>query len=161
MLPISPRSRRRSSSSVRRPRKLRSANLKRAPLPPHLPRIDIHNEPESTTCHCGCALKRIGEDVVEDVAEKLDNTPGTISVERHIRGKWVCDHCETLTQAPVPDQVIDKGLPTAGMLANVTVSKFADQAAASSRLPSLLHMHWRHAVMLGPKTVICTAPDGC
>lgn len=95
---------------------------KRAPIPPHLPRTDIHHEPESTTCRCGCTLKRIGE----DVAEKLDYTPGTISVERHIRGKWVCDHCETLTQAPVPAQVIDKGLPTAGMLAHVAVSKFAD-----------------------------------
>jgi transposase len=95
---------------------------KRAPLPPQLPRTDIHHEPESTTCRCGCTLKRIGE----DVAEKLDYTPGTISVERHIRGKWVCDHCETLTQAPVPAQVIDKGLPTAGMLAHVAVSKFAD-----------------------------------
>jgi transposase len=31
-------------------------------------------------------MKRIGE----DVAEKLDYTPGTFSVERHIRGKWVC-----------------------------------------------------------------------
>lgn len=95
---------------------------KRAPIPPQLPRTDIHHEPESTTCRCGCMLTRIGE----DVAEKLDYTPGTISVERHIRGKWVCDHCETLTQAPVPAQVIDKGLPTAGMLAHVAVSKFAD-----------------------------------
>ncbi|MBI5923817.1 MAG: IS66 family transposase zinc-finger binding domain-containing protein, partial [Betaproteobacteria bacterium] len=51
---------------------------KRAPIPPHLPRTDIHHEPDSATCHCGCALKRIGE----DVSEKLDYTPGTISVER-------------------------------------------------------------------------------
>lgn len=95
---------------------------KRAPLPPHLPRTEIRHEPESTTCRCGCALKRIGE----DVAEKLDYTPGTFTVERHIRGKWVCDRCETLTQAPVPAQVIDKGLATAGLLAQVMIAKFAD-----------------------------------
>lgn len=53
---------------------------KRAPIPPHLPRTEIHHEPESTTCRCGCAMKRIGE----DVAEKLDYTPGVITVERHI-----------------------------------------------------------------------------
>jgi len=41
---------------------------KRQTLPAHLPRREIHHEPESTTCNCGCALKRIGE----DVAEKLD-----------------------------------------------------------------------------------------
>jgi transposase len=95
---------------------------KRAPIPPHLPRTEIHHEPESTTCRCGCAMKRIGE----DVAEKLDYTPGLITVEKHIRGKWVCGQCETLIQAPVPAQVIDKGLPTAGMLAQVMIAKYAD-----------------------------------
>ncbi|AZD60990.1 Mobile element protein [Pseudomonas chlororaphis subsp. aurantiaca] len=48
------------------------------------------------------------------------------TVERHIRGKWVCDQCETLIQAPVPAQVIDKGIPTAGLLAHVMIAKFAD-----------------------------------
>lgn len=95
---------------------------KRLPIPPHLPRTEIHHEPESKTCRCGCQLKRIGE----DVSEKLDFIPGQITVEKHIRGKWVCDHCETLTQAPVPAQVIDKGLATAGMLAHVLIAKFAD-----------------------------------
>ena len=35
---------------------------KRKPLPPELPRTEIHHEPESTTCACGCQMKRIGED---------------------------------------------------------------------------------------------------
>jgi hypothetical protein len=34
--------------------------------------------------------------------------------------------CETLVQAPVPAQVIDKGLPTTGLLAHVLVAKYAD-----------------------------------
>jgi transposase len=48
------------------------------------------------------------------------------TVEQHIRGKWVGDDCETLIQAPVPDQVIDKGTPTAGLLAQVMVAKYSD-----------------------------------
>ena len=36
---------------------------KRQVLPANLPRTDIHHEPDSTTCQCGCQLKRIGEDV--------------------------------------------------------------------------------------------------
>ena len=68
---------------------------KREKLPAHLPRREIHHEPENTTCACGCALKRIGQ----DVAEKLDYAPGVFTVERHVRGKWVCAHCETLVQA--------------------------------------------------------------
>ena len=95
---------------------------KRAALPAGLPRVDIHHEPDSTTCGCGCQLKRIGE----DVSEKLDYTPGVFTVEQHIRGKWACAQCETLIQAPVPAQVIDKGIPTAGLLAQVLVAKYSD-----------------------------------
>jgi transposase len=95
---------------------------KRQPLPANLPRTDIHHEPDCTTCQCGCQLKRIGE----DVAEKLDYVPGVFSVERHIRGKWVCAQCETLTQAAVDAHIIDKGIPTTGLLAQVLVAKFAD-----------------------------------
>ncbi|WP_455231350.1 IS66 family transposase [Geopseudomonas aromaticivorans] len=95
---------------------------KRAALPPQFPRTLIHHEPDTTQCACGCQLKRIGE----DVSEKLDYTPGVFTVERHIRGKWVCAQCETLIQAPVPAQVIDKGIPTAGLLAQVMVAKYAD-----------------------------------
>lgn len=95
---------------------------KRQPLPAQLPRTVIHHEPNGTTCDCGCQLKRIGE----DVAEKLDYMPGVFSVERHIRGKWVCDQCQTITQASVPAHIIDKGIPTTGLLAQVLVNKFAD-----------------------------------
>jgi hypothetical protein len=45
-------------------------------------------------------------------SEQLDYTPGEFAVERHVRGKWVCEHCETLIQALVTAQVIDKGIPT-------------------------------------------------
>jgi hypothetical protein len=84
---------------------------KRAPLPAGLPRVEIRHEPDTTTCACGCQLRRIGE----DVAEKLDYVPGVLSVERHIRGKWACAQCETLTQAPVEAHIIDKGIPTFGI----------------------------------------------
>ena len=95
---------------------------KRSSLPDRLPRRDVHHEPESTDCGCGQAMKRIGE----DVSEKLDYTPGVFTVERHVRGKWCCAACRTLVQAPVPPQVIDKGIPTAGLLAHVLVAKHAD-----------------------------------
>ena len=95
---------------------------KRQPLPANLPRREIRHEPESTTCGCGCELKRIGQ----DVAEKLDYVPGVFTVERHVRGKWVCVKCQTLVQAPVAPHIIDKGIPTAGLLAQVMVAKYAD-----------------------------------
>jgi transposase len=95
---------------------------KRLPLPAHLPRREIRHEPACSTCACGCQMVRIGE----DVAEKLDYVPGVFTVERHIRGKWACSKCETITQAPVAAHVIDKGIPTTGLLAQVLVAKYAD-----------------------------------
>ena len=83
---------------------------RRAPLPPHLPRRDVLHEPADTTCGCGQAMQRIGE----DVAEKLDYQPGVFTVERHVRGKWACRCCQKLVQAPVPAHVIDKGIPRPG-----------------------------------------------
>ena len=95
---------------------------KRQALPAQLPRQDIHHELENTVCACGCEMKRVGQ----AVAERLDYTPGVFKVERHIRGKWACAQCQTLSQAPVPAHIIDKGLPTAGLLAQVLVAKYAD-----------------------------------
>lgn len=100
---------------------------KRQALPAHLPRREIRHEPEDTTCGCGQPLQRIGE----DVAEKLDYQPGVFTVERHVRGKWVCKCCSQrgegrIVQAAVAPHVIDKGLPTAGLLAQVLVAKYLD-----------------------------------
>ena len=88
-------------------------------------KLPVRFGPRSASCttpRCGCTLKRIGEDVIE----KLDYTPGLFTVERHIRGKWACAKCQTLIQEPVPAQIIDKGIPTAGLLAQVLVAKYAD-----------------------------------
>lgn len=46
---------------------------KRQALPPHLLRRDVHHEPESTMCACGCQMQRMGE----DVAEKLTTSPAS------------------------------------------------------------------------------------
>jgi transposase len=95
---------------------------KRAALPQELPHVEIRHEPDVTTCTCGCALQRVGE----DVRQKLDYAPGVFTVQNHVRGKWACRDCRTLTQAPVPAEIIDKGIPTAGLLAHVLVAKHSD-----------------------------------
>lgn len=95
---------------------------RREVLPPELPRTVIYHEPESTTCGCGCQLKRIRE----DASEKLDYTPGTFSVERHVRGVWACTKCQSMTQAPMPAHVIDKGIAGVGLLSQILISKYAD-----------------------------------
>jgi transposase len=71
---------------------------------------------------CGCVLRRIGE----DVSEKLDYIRGVFTVERRTGGKWSYAHCRTLLQAPVPAEIIDKGIPTSGLLAPLLGAKYAD-----------------------------------
>ena len=95
---------------------------KRKALPSHLHRLEIQHNPASTVCNCGCELRKIGE----DVSEKLSVIPAHFYVERHIRGKWVCDSCETLTQEGIPANVIDKGIASSKLLSHVLISKYAD-----------------------------------
>ena len=56
----------------------------RQALPASLPRIEHHHEIPETHCACGQAMKRIGE----EVSEQLDCVPAQFFVLRHIRGKY-------------------------------------------------------------------------
>ena len=95
---------------------------KREPLPEHLPRVDSRVEPENTTCECGQAMQRVGE----DVSERLDIVPAQFFVQRQIRGKWACKCCQLLVQEPAAPQVFEGGLPTPGLQAHTVISRFVD-----------------------------------
>lgn len=103
----------------------------RKPLPADLSRVEVIHDLEDSEkrCPCGCDLKRIGE----EVSEKLDYVPATLQVERHIRYKYACPDCEgvaddgpTVKIAPVPPQLIEKSIATAGLVAHIVCSKFED-----------------------------------
>jgi transposase len=103
----------------------------RKPLPADLPRIDIIHDlsDDQKLCACGAELTRFGQ----EVSEKLDYIPARLRVERHIRYKYACKSCEglydqgpTVKIAPLPEQLIPKSHATAGLLAHIGVSKFAD-----------------------------------
>ena len=62
--------------------------------------------------------------VGEDVSERLDISPAQFLVHRHIRGKLTCRCCQILVQEPVEPQIIDSGMPAAGLVAHPLVSRF-------------------------------------
>jgi transposase len=96
---------------------------KRKPLPDHLPRDEEVIAPLSAACgRCGGTLKRLGEDVTEE----LEYVPGRFKVRRIVRPKLTCACCETIHQAPLPSRPIERGRPGPGLLAHVLVSKYAD-----------------------------------
>ena len=92
-------------------------------LPPELARVTQLHQPTSCQCNtCGGPLSRLGE----DVSEQLDYVTGYLQVIRHVRPKLACRPCATIVQAPAPMRPIERGLPTAGLLAQVIAAKYAD-----------------------------------
>jgi transposase len=92
-------------------------------LPAHLPRRTVVHSPKSCQCpECGSILRRLGE----DISEMLDYVPGYFQVIRHVRPKLSCAQCSKIVQQSAPLRPIDRGLPTAALLAQVLVSKYAD-----------------------------------
>lgn len=97
----------------------------------HLPHEEVVIEPDSKACPCcGGELHVIGE----DTSKRLDKVPAQVRVIVTRRPKFACRTCEKtgaddvagIIQAPAPLRLIEGGLPTEAMVADVVVSKHAD-----------------------------------
>jgi len=96
---------------------------KRQRPPEHLPRETQEYDLADCDCpDCGQTLHKIGEETIE----QLDYRPASFYVRRHVKNKYACRQCETVTTATMPSQPIEKGLPGAGLLAQVLTSKYCD-----------------------------------
>ncbi len=109
---------------ARRKRNAKSKRPTLRQLPDHLPRQDvIHTDsPDCTCAACGAGLRQIGQ----DVSEVLEYEPGSFKVIRHVRPKFACAACHTITQAVAASRPIDRGLAGAGLLTHVVVGKYCD-----------------------------------
>jgi transposase len=112
-----------SRAPAERPRK-----TNRGSLPPHLERIeqvvDVEEVEGVRACPCcGGALHQIGE----DVAERLDVVPTSFRVLVTRRPRYGCRSCEgAVVQAPAPARIVEGGIPTEALIAQVLVAKYAD-----------------------------------
>lgn len=97
----------------------------------HLPHEEVVVEPDSKACPCcGGDLHVIGE----DMSKRLDKVPAQVRVIVTRRPKLACRTCDKtgaddvagIIQAPAPSRLIEGGLPTEAMVADVVVSKHAD-----------------------------------
>src|SRR3954467_102432 len=114
----------------------------RRPLPDTLPRVTREILPASTQCPC-CSreMARIGQ----DESKQLHLVPAHAEVHVTVQPKFACKACGELPQAPAPDdRPIERGLPTAGTIAQVVIAKYLNhmplhrQAAHYARLGVLL-----------------------
>jgi transposase len=113
------------ATAARKRRASRAENLD------HLPHEEVVIDPESKACPCcGGELHVIGE----DTSKRLDKVPAKVRVIVTRRPKYACRSCEKtgadtvagVIQAPAPARLIEGGLPTEAMVADVVVSKHAD-----------------------------------
>ena len=95
----------------------RGANLR-------VERIEYPLPEEDCVCGaCGTALEKFGE----EVTRQLDYVPASFFLKEHVRFKYACPCCKNGVKiSEMPWQPIEKGMPGAGLLANVLVSKYAD-----------------------------------
>ena len=97
---------------------------KRKPLPDHLPRNEMVLSAGDACGHCGGKLKRLGDDVTEE----LEYIPGRFVVNRIVRPRMACTCCEAFHQAALPSRPIERGRPGPGLVAHVLVSKYGDHS---------------------------------
>ena len=139
-------------SVTRRTGASREANVERQQrrsraLPKELPRIERVIEPASIACPCGCGtMAKIGE----DRTERLDVTPAQFQVIVTIRPRYACPKGRAgVSQAPAPAHLIEAGLPTEAMLAQVIVSKYSEHLP----LYRQAQVFARHGVMIERSTL--------
>ncbi len=92
----------------------------RRPLPAHLPRERIvYPAPSACPC-CGGTVRKIGE----DITETLELIPRQWKVIQHVREKFSCRACETITQPPAPSHAIARGRAGPKLLAHILFAKY-------------------------------------
>ncbi len=90
----------------------------RAKLPSHLPveEIEIHPEGDLTAMIC----------IGKEITEELECEPARFFIKRYIRFKYAVKNGEGIKIAELPERVIDKGIPGAGLLASILIDKYMD-----------------------------------
>ena len=99
----------------------------RKPLPAALPRRREEHWPEQKTCtQCGSELKKIGEDITEE----LEYVPAHFEVIEHAKIKCACPQCESegvpTGTLPPSAQPLPGARPGAMLLTFIVVSKYVD-----------------------------------
>src|SRR5690606_10120577 len=83
----------------------------RAKLPEHLPVVEIEIHPEGDLSDMVCIGK--------EITEELECEPSRFYINRYIRYKYAAKNGEGVKIGDLPERVIDKGIPGAGLLAMI------------------------------------------
>ncbi|WP_139259484.1 IS66 family transposase, partial [Flavobacterium xanthum] len=92
----------------------------RAKLPDHLPVEEIEIYPEGDLSDQVCIGK--------ETTDVLDYVPGYFKIKRYIRYKYATKDKDNtkISIGDLPERIIDKGIPSEGLLATILVDKYVD-----------------------------------
>src|SRR5690606_27257312 len=90
----------------------------RAKLPEHLPVEEIEVHPEGDLSEMVC--------IGREITEELECEPARFYIKRYIRYKYAAKNGDGVRIGELPERVIDKGIPGAGLLAMILTGKYAD-----------------------------------
>lgn len=90
----------------------------RAKLPEHLPVEEIEIHPGGDLSDMVCIGK--------EITEELECEPARFYIKRYIRYKYAARNGDGVRIGELPERVIDKGIPGAGLLAMILTGKYAD-----------------------------------
>src|SRR5690606_35515439 len=90
----------------------------RAKLPEHLAVEEIEIHPEGDLSDMVC--------IGSEITEELECEPAKFYIKRYIRYKYAAKGGEGVKIGGLPDRVIDKGIPGAGLLAMILTGKYMD-----------------------------------
>jgi transposase len=96
--------------------KKRAKGTGRMSLPEELRREEVVIEPSESTEGC----TRIGE----EVTEVLEVVPASFYVKRYVRPKYARPNGESIIIGTLPDRLIEKGIPSESVIAQMTVDKY-------------------------------------
>jgi transposase len=90
----------------------------RAALPAHLPVEEVEIHPEGDLSD----MVVIGKEITEE----LECEPARFYIKRYIRYKYAAKDHSSVSIGSLPERVIDKGIPGAGLLASILTEKYID-----------------------------------
>jgi transposase len=134
----------------------------RKPFPEHLPRERvIVPGPAACTCYGGARLSKLGE----DITETLEVIPRRWKVIQHVREKFSCRDCETISQAPAPFHIVRLGWAGPNLLAMIAFEKsrrgrvWTNAAHAAERASILWQAEVPHYQVYGGGGAIFPVPQ--
>src|SRR5690606_21288814 len=90
----------------------------RAKLPQHLPVQEIEIHPEGDLADMVCIGK--------EITEELECEPAKFYIKRYIRYKYTPKNGDGVRIGELPERVIERGIPGAGLLAMILTGKYQD-----------------------------------